>query len=282
MRWEELNGDDFAASVKAAGGVCVVVLGSVETHAAHLPLGTDMINGLHVAEQAAKIEPAVVFPPLFIGQVNEARCFAGTLAFSPALTVSLLMEALDEIGRNGFTKIILHVAHGGNRSLAHYLAQCQLHAQKPYQVYVCPYDGGMTPDERKRFDVVVDDISGGHADELETSLMLSHRPDLVDMSRIKPKAGRNQRRLAHLPGMNPLWWYGQHPDHYAGRAEPSTAEKGRVLCQLMAEAMARFIKKIKEDRVAENLSAEFFAREAAIREKKAGTQRRRGRRERRK
>ena len=35
-------------------------------------------------------------------------------------------------------------------------------------------------------DTVLDDASGGHADERETSLMLALRPDLVDLTKVHP------------------------------------------------------------------------------------------------
>ena len=94
--------------------MCIIALGVVEKHSEHLPLGTDFLNGHKIACLAAEREPAVVFPPFYFGQIYEARCFPGTITLKPTLLMELIQGVLDEIGRNGFRKIILLNAHGGN------------------------------------------------------------------------------------------------------------------------------------------------------------------------
>ena len=135
MQWEELTSDEFARASVDCGRVCVVALGCIERHGPHMPLGTDMINGQQIAIRAAQREPAIVFPPWYFAQIYEAKCFPGTITLPPAMLVELLLHTYDEIARNGLTKIITYVAHGGNNYLARFLAQCQLDEPKPYQLY---------------------------------------------------------------------------------------------------------------------------------------------------
>ena len=59
----------------------------------------------------------MVFPEFYFGQIYEARCFPGTVSIPPTLLLELLQAALDEIGRNGFRKIIIYSRHGGNSHL---------------------------------------------------------------------------------------------------------------------------------------------------------------------
>ncbi len=134
MQWEELTAVDFARAARETG-VCLIALGVVEKHGEHLPLGTDFLNGHAIACLAAEKEPAVVFPPFYFGQIYEARCFPGTITIKPTLLIELLQGVLDEIGRNGFGKIILFNAHGGNDFLVPFLAQCALWDPKPYSLY---------------------------------------------------------------------------------------------------------------------------------------------------
>ena len=52
--------------------------------------------------------------------------------------------------------------------------------------------------------------TGGHAEETETSMILSHRPDLAHVERRKDQSGKNQKRLAHLSIIyTVIWWYAQ-------------------------------------------------------------------------
>ena len=78
MQWENLTAQEFAEAVRKTG-VCIIAIGVIEKHSEHLPLGTDFLNGHKIACLAAEKEDAVVFPPFYFGQINEARCFPGTL-----------------------------------------------------------------------------------------------------------------------------------------------------------------------------------------------------------
>ena len=69
------------------------------------------------------------------GQINEARCYPGTVAIRLALLAELVEAALDEIGRNGFRKIIIYSWHGGNPSLVGQLLKQHLWEEKPYSLY---------------------------------------------------------------------------------------------------------------------------------------------------
>jgi creatinine amidohydrolase len=135
MQWEQLTSTDFAVAVRETG-VCILAAGVLEKHSEHLPLGTDFLNGHKLACLTGEKEPAVVFPPFYFGQIYEARCFPGALTIKPTLLVELFQSVMDEIGRNGFNKIVIYNAHGGNIHLLHFLAQCSLWEEKPYSVYL--------------------------------------------------------------------------------------------------------------------------------------------------
>jgi creatinine amidohydrolase len=263
MQWENLTAPDFARAVQQTG-VCVVAFGVLERHSEHLPLGTDVLNSHRIACLAAEQEPAVVFPPFYFGQIFEARCFPGTLAIKPALLLELISAVLDEIGRNGFRKIILHNGHGGNAHLLPFLAQSSLYEQKPYTVYL--HKGELDEEARKTWQDTLDTTLHGHACECETSITLANHPELVHMNRVVDN-GQPLKRLNELPdAYSGIWWYADYPEHYAGDARTATAEKGKILRDLEVNALAKFIKAVKEDTVTPALEKEFFEREAKLRE----------------
>ena len=263
MRWEHLTAPEFARAVRQTG-VCVVSMGVLEKHSDHLPLGTDVLNGHRIVCLAAEREPAVVFPPFYFGQISEGRCYPGCLTLKPTLLLDLIEGVCDEIGRNGFKKVILCNGHGGNSHMLRFIAQCSLWEEKPYQLYVT--DSFTVPERQAEWDAALETKVHGHACECETSISLTNHPELVKMDRIPRKAALPLKRLAHLKTVyTGNWWYADNPDHYAGDARPATAAKGRVLRGMLVDKLARYIRVVKKDKVAPALSREFFRRERRLR-----------------
>lgn len=261
MQWENLTSADFAQAVQETG-VCLFTMGVIEKHSDHLPLGTDTLNVHKLASLAAEQEPAVVFPPFYLGQIYEARCFPGTITVEPKLLLALLESMLDEIGRNGFRKIIIVNGHGGNNSLIPFLAQCSLWKEKPYAVYV---PQGLSPERQAKWRAITESEYHGHACECETSVTMANHPELVHMERVPAEPALPLGRLSHLPAtFAGIGWYANHPDHYAGDARPASAEKGRQLRQLSVDSLAEFIAAVKQDQTLPALQAEFFGRDGGL------------------
>ena len=257
MRWEQLTDSDFARAVRETG-LCIVPVGCLERHSDHLPLGTDMIASHAVASRAAEREPAVVFPPYCFGQINEARHFAGALTLPPPLLSQVLGAVCDEIGRNGFRKILLYDGHGGNTHWLRYFCQCALYERKPYTVYLAQWPDD--PERRARINAICP-TNGEHAHEEETCLMLALAPDLVKMDRVPDQPGVPLGRLKDLRGAyTGIWWYADYPEHYSGDARGASKEKARRILEIHVEALAETIRSVKEDRAAPALEREFFDR----------------------
>lgn len=255
MQWEQLTATEFQQAVDETG-VCILSLGVLEKHSEHLPLGTDMIAAHNISCLAAQRETAVVFPPFYFGQIYEARCFPGTVTLEPKLLLSLLQGVLDEIGRNGFKKIILFNGHGGNSHLLHFLAQCSLWEQKPYTVYLFTW---YTPEQQAAREAIRETDLHEHACECETSVMLAIDETLVKMDKVVDEPAYPLGRLEHLTSAAlGISWYANYPDHYAGDARPATKEKGEALREISVSALADFIKAVKADSVAPLLEADFF------------------------
>lgn len=258
MRWEGLTWPDFPDAVRKAAGVCVVPMGVLEKHGNHPPLGTDYLNAHVVAALAAQKEPAIAFPDFHFGQIFEARCFPGTVVLPPVLLFKVLDAVCDEIGRNGFRKVILYSAHDGNPHLLGYLVNLQLWREKPYVVYVpraC-----LTPQRLEKMKAVFE-TEGGHGGEWETSTVLSHSPEVVRMETIPDEPADSLNRLEHLGGVHTATgWYARYPEHYAGYARPASAKKGEAFVQAMAETLAEYIAAVKADDVAPALQDELFRR----------------------
>lgn len=199
--------------------------------------------------------------------LRSALLSPGTIALEPALLLEVLLAVLDEIGRNGFKKIVLYNAHGGNTYLVRFLAQCTLWSERPYRLYV-PLDR-LTPERRKIWQRTCQTTEHGHACECETSITLVNYPELVRMDKVPSggKAGTAQKRLRHLPPtFCGISWYADYPEHYAGDARSASVEKGRILRGLIVDSLAEYIAAVKTDAVVPALEGEFFERVAALKD----------------
>lgn len=264
MQWEQMTSPDLGRAAREVG-VCVVAMGVLERHSEHLPLGTDYLNAHRIASLAAEKEPAVVFPPWYFGQIYEARAFPGAVTLPPALLLELVQSVFDEIGRNGFRKIIMYNGHGGNTHFIHFLAQASLWEQKGYTLYAPSMR--LTPEREERWKAIRETTEDGHAGEQETSVSLANHAHLVRTERIPDQPGHALRRLAALgDAFTGIGWYSNYPEHYAGDARFASKEKGEILVEMAVDTLAEFIAAVKADTVAPALEEEFFRRERSLRE----------------
>jgi len=253
--WNELTAPDFVKAVELSKGICILPAGIIEKHGPHLPLSTDLILAREIVSRAAQLEYALVFPEFYFGQIYEARHQPGTLAYSTELVWKMLEETCEEMSRNGIKKIILVNGHGGNNNLFSYFCQAQLAEQKDYTlVFFRPDDSEV--DEKSSALRKTD--YGGHADEVETSMVYAVRPDLVHAERGETQSGRDQERLSIPYGYTGIWWYASYPNHYAGDGSEPNKEIGEMNFKSRAEQLAQLIRFLKTDNTATELQQRFY------------------------
>jgi creatinine amidohydrolase len=257
VQYKELTAPDFIRAVQEAQSTCLIPLGVLEKHGPHLPLGTDMIDIREIALRAAKKEYAIVFPEYYFGQIHEAKHQPGTLAYSSELIWNVLDETCKELARNGLKKIILVNGHGGNNNFLRYFCQSQLESAKDYAVILFTPE---TPAELvKELEGMRKTTTGGHADKVETSMMLAHRSDLVKLEKARDQSGKDQQRLDHLEhGYTGIWWYAKYPNHYAGDGSPARAKIGERVLNNRVEQLVELIKTVKSDEKILQLQKRFF------------------------
>ncbi len=258
-RWDELTASDWPKALERSNHTAILPIGVLEKHGPHAPIGSDLIHAREWAARVAKLEYAVVFPDYFYGQIYEARHQPGTFALPSPLIWDLLDSTCEEMARNGFKKILIVNAHGGNPNFLRFFVQSQLERPRDYVVYL--YDPA-PPDP-----AVADQISklrksdpdnDLHAGERETSTLLYLRPDLVHLDRAKAESGANERRLSIHEVYTAIGWYASYPNHYAGDGAVATRELGQVLTEQRVASIAKALKAIKSDTAAPALQQQFF------------------------
>jgi len=251
VHWEELTASDFVRAIHQAKGVCLLPFGILEKHGPHLPIGTDLLDVRYAALHAAATEYAVVFPEYYFGQIFEARQEPGTIAYSSRLQLELLRETVDEMARNGCSKIAIVNGHGGNNSLLPYFAQTQLASPRDYVVYVYGLPDRTGPPIADKID--------SHAGQSETSMMMIARPDLVHQDRAADESGADQHHLSLPEGLyTAIWWYAKFPDHYGGDGTLASKELGQHDMNAWIDGIVKTIQAVKADDATPRLQREFF------------------------
>jgi creatinine amidohydrolase len=257
FKMEDLTSPKFSKAVDLAGGVCIIPIGIIEKHGPALPLGTDLYEAREVAFHAATKEYAVVFPPYFTGQINEARHQPGAVAYSNELMWKMLEETCMELSRNGLKKIILLNGHGGNKSFLQYFCQTQLAKQQNYTVVL--FRPGNDPVNDAEIKSLKKAKLDGHAGEEETSMMYYINPAFVDQEALKSESGLDQDKLSKLPfGYTGIWWYAKYPNHFASDINIPNKRLGELLVDSEAGQLVELIKFLKKDNTIQQLQEEFF------------------------
>lgn len=163
--------------------IVICNLAALEQHSLHLPMATDYFIGSEIVRRIEQQMPTTLLclPSMWLGCSSHHLDFAGTISASPQTLDRILHDITDSVARHGFDKLLFLNSHGGNRATMAYSIQ-QLGVTFPKVTIV-----GTTYWEIANADLSKIRATGfggmGHACELETSIMLSARRELVDMSK---------------------------------------------------------------------------------------------------
>lgn len=242
--WADYTSLDFAA-LDRGNLVAVLPVGAIEQHGPHLPLSVDreILDGI-IAAALPLIPadcPAIFLPTCAVGKSNEHSRYPGTLTFSAATLMAMWTELGDCVAAAGVRKLVLLNSHGGQIAPMDIVAR-DLRVKHGMLTVAANWfamgqpEGLLTADEARH---------GVHAGDMETSIMLALRGDLVMMDRAADFRPLNARLAAtnrHL-GLGPagkLGWQAQdlHPAGAMGNAAAATADKGHAFVDHAARELA--------------------------------------------
>lgn len=181
--WITKSYTEITAVAHRDGSVLLIPVGSLEQHGRHLPTGTDTILATAAAQAGAEHVrddvPVLLSPPLWAGYSPHHFPFGGTVSLQHDTFIDTIVDVVDSAARNGFDAIVLVNGHGGNSSLLSTAITVAGRSNPEVDVSTFLYLDLIRPHLE---DVQRSDVPGVHGGELETSLMLAVRPDLVDES----------------------------------------------------------------------------------------------------
>jgi creatinine amidohydrolase len=150
-------------------------------HGLHMPINADQVFAEHFAHVLAEMTDALIWPTLTYGFYPAFVAYAGSVSLSAETFKALVTEIADAI--LGFGVSRLFILDTGLSTIAPVDGAIKA-SRDPSRIRHVPFFRG------RRFLATAHDLMqqpyGSHADEIETSLMLTIAPSRVDMARAKP------------------------------------------------------------------------------------------------
>jgi creatinine amidohydrolase len=256
-RYEKLTWPEINDAVEL-GKVCILPCGSVEQHAPHLPLDTDIVCPLEIARGAGRARPdrILVLPPVNYGYTGHVMDFPGTINSHFETFIHHVLDVTKSLAYHGFKKILLLNGHGSNMPNLDLVAR-RTNLETDAECVLTAWWSLLTVDKAFLPGWRQSQFPGGcaHACELETSLYLYLDGDNVRKDQIR--SGLASYTHEHSPffwvdlfaaGPAPLisWTSGYTETGVAGEAELATAEKGRLAYEEAVRQLLRFVDWFKD------------------------------------
>ena len=217
--------------------LAILPWGATEAHNFHLPYATDNFEADLLAAEAAKIAwnkgaKVMVLPTIPFGVNTGQSDIYLNINMNPSTQFAVLKDIIEVLNRQGIYKLLIFNSHGGNnfKSIVRELGL------KFPRMFISITSWFKTLNRKKYFD-----DPGDHADEMETSLMLYLKPDLVLP---KEKWGDGKEKKFKISSFSEGWvwserkWSQISEDTGVGNPALATKEKGKKYFKDVTELMA--------------------------------------------
>jgi len=227
--------------------LAVLPWGATEAHNYHLPYGTDNFESDYLAAKSAglawdKGAKVIVLPTMPFGVNTGQSDIYLDINLNPSTQFAILCDIIEVLNRQEIFKLLIFNSHGGNnwKSMVRELGL------KYPKMFICVSNWYQSLDKSKYFDE-----PGDHADEMETSLMLYLKPELV-----LPKKdwGEGKEKKNKIKAFSEGWvwaerkWSQITEDTGIGNPKKATKEKGEHFFKDVCRKMAKlFIEICKAD-----------------------------------
>jgi len=230
--WEALKSASF--------DMAILPWGATEAHNYHLPYATDNIQAENMVAEMAKHAwekggRPIVLPVLPFGVNTGQSDIFLDINLNPSTQLAILTDIVEVLNRQGIYKLLIFNGHGGN-DFKPLVRELGLKFPKMFISF------SFFPQVVNKHNYFEEE--GDHADEMETSLMLYLRPDLV-LSKDKWGSGASKKYKIQAFKEGWAWaerkWSQVTEDTGVGNPEKATKEKGERFFKDITSKMGDFV-----------------------------------------
>lgn len=248
--YEELSWSEIRDAPKNT--VIVIPVGTLEDHGPHLPLNTDVTIVEAVSRRAVELERdiALIMPTQVHGYSPHHMDFPGTITIQGKVFLDYMQDIMRSLAHHGFKRMLIVNGHGSNSAWLENAARLSI-VEMPHTLCAA-VNWWAIPEVAEKVKTMRDSERGGtsHACELETSLMLAIRPDLVHMEKAVKDISYPTSR--YFPARD--FYYPSGPVHMMrhwstlsktgvmGDPTKASAEKGRAWLDAAIEGLRGIIR----------------------------------------
>lgn len=176
MTWPEV--DEALETVQVA----LIPTGSCEQHGPHLEMRTDTVRAYEVAKRLGRrFHPQTILcPALPLGYSEHHLGFAGTLSLRPSTFAAVVHDILESLYHHAIRRFLIINGHGGNNPSLQTVAS-QFKNQHACEIAVT----GITPMVADLVRESADNLSLGHACEVEVSQAMVLAPEIVRLDKLE-------------------------------------------------------------------------------------------------
>ena len=236
LTWQEVD------ELKKRTDKVLIPIGSLEQHGPHLPLSTDTIIAFEVAKRVAEKLDIALTLPIGLGFSIEHLDFSGTISLDPLTLMALLKNVCSSLAKHGFNKVFIINGHGGNKATIESAIQL-IKSESNISIYSFTLPSIV----QKIFNEIRESPEGeiGHADEVETSLMLAICPEKVKMNNCvdeSPKLPKHLTFEASKKEVSFAWRTKEiSKSGVIGSPSKASAEKGRLMLDYLVDKIATIV-----------------------------------------
>ncbi|HUI39664.1 MAG TPA: creatininase family protein [Methanothrix sp.] len=169
---EEMSWPEIEAGLEETQTI-ILPVGATEEHGPHLPVFTDTIQAMKVAREVALRKNVFLAPPLHYGVCRSTRGFPGTITVGHDALRAFMKEMLSSFCDSGFSRVLILTGHAGGQHMAALEEACQQALEeRDFRVSLVSLFDLIDPK-------AVETHGDGHSGEIETSMMMVIRGDLV-------------------------------------------------------------------------------------------------------
>jgi creatinine amidohydrolase len=207
-------------------------VGAVEPHGPHAPLGTDTLISVGMCERAAaRLDNAVVLPPLSFGVTRYGAAFVGAIGISEQTLRAVVLDVAKSVADNGFRRLVIVNNHFEPEQVATLRAAAE-EAGALYLDLVRRRNAQRLTDEFRR--------GSCHAGRYETSLVLAEAPELVDPTAKELPPNEVDMPAAMAAGRTDFLAMGMDRA-YCGAPAEATAEEGRQTFETLTDMLVDLV-----------------------------------------